>query len=231
MAADRLLNIVVVEDHDEYRDALVEFLQREGHRVMDFDSAEQLMAGALPESVDLFMIDLNLPGEDGLVLAQRLRGTMPHVGIIMLTARGYPEDITRGYQSGADIYLNKPASAAQLRAALGALRRRLTGTVVSNSTPRLERRKLTGSQGEVMLTSTEALLIGALARAAGRQLRSEQLIQAIGKDVESYHKHSLEAAMTRLRKKVQDACGDELSLQSVRGEGYRLSAAIQITTT
>ncbi|WP_159079036.1 response regulator transcription factor [Orrella marina] len=119
IAVESLFSIVVVEDHDEYREALVEFLQREGHRVMDFDSAETLMHGALPESVDLFMIDLNLPGEDGLVLAKRLRESMPAVGIIMLTARGYPEDVTRGYQNGADIYLNKPASAAQLRAALG----------------------------------------------------------------------------------------------------------------
>lgn len=223
-----LLSIVVVEDHDEYREALVEFLEREGHRVMGFESAEHLMQGALPESVDLFMIDLNLPGEDGLVLAKRLRESMPSVGIIMLTARSYPDDVTRGYQSGADIYLNKPASAAQLRAALGAMKRRLTPATATDTTPRLERRKLCGLQDEVMLTTTEALLIGALARAAGRQLKSEQLIQAIGKDLDSYQKHSLEAAMTRLRKKVQDACGDGLALQSVRGEGYRLSASVQI---
>ena len=223
-----LLSIVVVEDHDEYREALVEFLEREGHRVMGFESAEYLMQGALPESVDLFMIDLNLPGEDGLVLAKRLRESMPAVGIIMLTARSYPDDVTRGYQSGADIYLNKPASAAQLRAALGAMRRRLSSATVADTTPRLERRKLCGLQGEVMLTTTEALLIGALARAAGRQLKSEQLIQSIGKDLDSYQKHSLEAAMTRLRKKVQDACADDLMLQSVRGEGYRLSASVQI---
>ncbi len=186
------------------------------------------MQGALPESVDLFMIDLNLPGEDGLVLAKRLRESMPSVGIIMLTARSYPDDVTRGYQSGADIYLNKPASAAQLRAALGAMRRRLTPAAAADASPRLERRKLCGVQDEVMLTTTEALLIGALARAAGRQLKSEQLIQAIGKDLDSYQKHSLEAAMTRLRKKVQDACGEDLALQSVRGEGYRLSASVQI---
>lgn len=225
--ADSLFNIVVVEDHDEYREALVEFLEREGHKVMGFESAEHLMAGALPESIDLFMIDLNLPGEDGLVLARRLRASMPTVGIIMLTARGYSDDVTRGYQSGADIYLNKPASAAQLRAALGAMKRRLVGPA-ADSMPRLERRRLCGSQGEVVLTTTEALLIGALARAAGRQLKSEQLILAIGKNSEEYHKHSLEAAMTRLRKKVQDACGEDLSLHSVRGEGYRLSAAVQL---
>ena len=223
-----LLSIVVVEDHDEYREALVEFLEREGHRVLGFESAEYLMQGALPESVDLFMIDLNLPGEDGLVLAKRLRESMPAVGIIMLTARSYPDDVTRGYQSGADIYLNKPASAAQLRAALGAMKRRLYSASAAQTTPRLERRKLCGMQGEVMLTTTEALLIGALARAAGRQLKSEQLIQSIGKDLDSYQKHSLEAAMTRLRKKVQDACADDLMLQSVRGEGYRLSASVQI---
>jgi len=230
IAVESLFSIVVVEDHDEYREALVEFLQREGHRVMDFDSAETLMHGALPESVDLFMIDLNLPGEDGLVLAKRLRESMPAVGIIMLTARGYPEDVTRGYQNGADIYLNKPASAAQLRAALGVMRRRLGGTTTGESIPRLERRKLCGTQSEVMLTTTEALVLAALARAGGRQLRTEQIIQAIGKDPESYQKHSLEAAMTRLRKKIQDACADDLALQSVRGEGYRLSASVQIIT-
>lgn len=228
---DSRFSIVVVEDHDEYREALVEFLEREGHRVMGFESSEHLMHGALPESVDLFMIDLNLPGEDGLVLAKRLRESMPAVGIIMLTARGYPDDVTRGYQSGADLYLNKPASAAQLRAALGVMRRRLGGPAIAQTTPRLERRRLFGAQGEVMLTTTEALLLCALARAGGRQLRTEQLIQAIGKNTESYQKHSLEAAMTRLRKKVQDACGEDLALHSVRGEGYRLSAAVQIITT
>ena len=228
-AAAQRLQIVVVEDHEEYRDALVEFLEREGHGVLDFESSEHLTQSPVPEGVDLYIIDLNLPGEDGLVLAQRLRRSMPTVGILMLTARDFPDDVTRGYQSGADIYLNKPASAAQLRAALGALARRLgLGGVVPERVPTLEQRKLTGPAGEVMLTSTETLLVSALARAAGRQLRTEDLIQAIGKEIATYQKHALEAAMTRLRKKMHDSCGEELLLQSVRGEGYRLSAPVQI---
>lgn len=225
----RRLQIVVVEDHEEYREALTEFLEKDGHHVLSFESSEHLGNSHLPEGIDLFIIDLNLPGEDGLVLAQRLRKSMPNVGILMLTARDFPDDVTRGYQSGADIYLNKPASAAQLRAALGALVRRLYGADdTDENQPVLTQRQLQGSSGEVMLTTTETLLLRGLARAPGRQITSEQLILAIGKTVQAYQKHALEAAMARLRKKIFEACGDDLLLLSVRGEGYRLSAAVKI---
>ena len=120
------LNILVVEDNDDLRQTMVEVLAGEGHHVSGVDCAE-----AVPECIgalDLILIDLNLPGEDGLSLARRIRSTQPDIGMIMVTARRLPADRKRGYDSGADIYLPKPIAFEELCAAIESLSRRISAS-------------------------------------------------------------------------------------------------------
>jgi DNA-binding NarL/FixJ family response regulator len=119
------LDIVVVEDNDTLRIVTVEALCQSGHRARGVDSAEKLGLLDRLEAVRVFIIDLNLPGEDGLSLTRRLRVRMPRAGIIMVTARTTGQDQVEGYQTGADIYLPKPVSTTTLLSAVDALARRL----------------------------------------------------------------------------------------------------------
>lgn len=100
------LNILVIEDHDDLRELTVEVLNQQGHHAVGFPGAEEL--NDVFSGFDLLIVDLNLPGEDGLSLARRFRLALPDAGIVMVTAREQAADKVRGYESGADIYLTKP---------------------------------------------------------------------------------------------------------------------------
>jgi DNA-binding response OmpR family regulator len=122
---DTPLNILVVEDHDDLREATVTALDSLGYAAHGADCAETMDEMLSDLSPDVLLLDLNLPGEDGLSIARRLRGALPNMGIIMVTARNQGRDITNGYDSGADIYVTKPTSPEELHAAIQALARRM----------------------------------------------------------------------------------------------------------
>lgn len=115
------LNILVVEDHDILREATVDTLRQQGHRVTGIDCAEALDAEFSGVLFDVYVIDLRLPGEDGISLTRRLRRRQADAGIILATARVLPQDREAGLVSGADIYLPKPLLPEDLLAAVAAL--------------------------------------------------------------------------------------------------------------
>ena len=98
------LNLVVVEDNNDLRTLLSKALRKDGHRVTSLSCAEELEDQSGSDHADAFVIDINLPGEDGLSLATRIRKTHPLVGIIILSARSALEDKLSGYDCGADMY-------------------------------------------------------------------------------------------------------------------------------
>ncbi|MEY4757381.1 MAG: hypothetical protein RJA34_2279 [Pseudomonadota bacterium] len=121
------LNILVVEDHDALREATVDTLRQQGHQVTGIDSAEALIGELAGVRFDVYVIDLRLPGEDGISLTRRLRQDQPDAGIILATARVLPQDRAAGLASGADIYLAKPLLPEDLQAAVAELSRRKFG--------------------------------------------------------------------------------------------------------
>jgi DNA-binding response OmpR family regulator len=122
---NKLVNILVVEDHDDLREATVDALSAVGYSVRGVVSAEGIddEAGRFP--VDIVLLDLNLPGEDGYRVARRLRAAKPDLGIIMVTARNFSKDVIQGYASGADIFVAKQVSPEELNAAIQTLARRI----------------------------------------------------------------------------------------------------------
>lgn len=222
------LTLLLVEDHDALRELLVEHLQAAGHQVLAAPGAEAVDELFPQRRVDLYLLDLNLPGEDGLSLARRLRAAEPQVGIVMLTARDRLRDRVQGYADGADVYLPKPVEVEELDAVICALARRLQASDPPGLRLYRDRHLLCGADTQVRLSAAEAALLAGLVRAPERSLESWQLIELLGKPVAQYRKASLEVHIVRLRAKLAEAGAQGNSIIALRGRGYRLLPSIHL---
>ena len=221
------LNIVVVEDHQDLRELTCLALSHRGHHVMGLSCAEELEDAVRGGTVDVFILDLNLPGEDGISLAKRIRQAYPLVGIVMLTARSQSKEKVLGYESGADLYMTKPVDFDELCAALQGFSRRRHAA--SDGVLTLNKLTLTGLAGAaVRLSSAEADMLMAFARAPARRLETWQLAHILGLEAGSLNKASLEVRIVRLRKKMLDAGTSGVVIESIRNVGYQLSVPIRI---
>ena len=229
-----MLNIVIVEDNAALRESLVDVLAEPGRHVAAFESAEAFVANCSIGSVDVLLLDLNLPGEDGVALARRMRRDWPELGIIMLTARGAPDERSTGYESGADIYLTKPSSAQELTASIRALARRLNldaKTAAAGPAPEaglvLNRKAMTlsGPGGTQSLSATETELLTAFIAAPDNRLAVETILH-LGPTGATVSKATLGVKIVRLRKKLAAAGASGPQLTVVRNWGYQLSVAI-----
>jgi DNA-binding response OmpR family regulator len=224
------LSIVIVEDNNDLRTLLCNALRKEGHRVTPLSCAEEMEDQAGSDHADAFVIDINLPGEDGLSLAQRIRKAHPLVGIIILSARSALDDKLNGYDCGADLYLTKPIALPELSAALRSFARR-RGATLKHLTPEgliLNKLELQGQQSSVKLTAQEAIVLTALARAPSGRLETWQLADLLDTEVDDSFKSSLAVRMVRLRKKLTDAGAEGLVIESLRNFGYQLTTQIEI---
>jgi DNA-binding response OmpR family regulator len=224
------LNIVVVEDNDDLRSLLCAGLLHAGHRVTGLASAEALEDQTGLDHVDAFLIDINLPGEDGLSLARRVRRAQPLVGIVILSARSALDDKLKGYDDGADIYLTKPVAMPELLAALRSFARRRSATLSQMTSEALTLNKLDlqGSLAAVKLTPQEATVLTAMARAPAGRLETWQLAELLGADTDEAFKASLAVRMVRLRKKLTDAGAQDVCIESLRNIGYQLTTPVVV---
>jgi DNA-binding response OmpR family regulator len=222
------LNLLIVEDNDDLRDSLADALGTRGHHVVAVDCAEAVPEQAELTCLDLAIVDLNLPGEDGLALAQRLREAQPGLGIIMLTARAQSSDKVAGYEHGADIYLTKPVSLQELAGAVQALGRRLKPAGHDGGL-RLDTRRLCliGADGSVTaLKPQEAALLAAFVRAPQQRLEHWQIAGLLGMPDHDINKPALELHIVRLRKKLPGGTDDCTPIKAIRGWGYQLCVAL-----
>lgn len=229
------LRIGIVEDNDDLRESLAEVLGRLGHAVRAFSSAEDLADAPRIEPFQLLLLDLNLPGEDGLSLAQRLKRVQPGLRVIMLTTRTALADRVRGYDIGADLYLPKPVAEEELVAAVRSLARQIhSGSLqaVEGTDPALQldpqALHLRGPNGVALLSSTEVTLLAALACAPGMRMEYWQLIETMGLEVDDASKASLAVKMTRLRGKLGQVGCPSTALRSLRASGYQLCVPLEI---
>jgi len=228
------LNIVVVEDNGDLREAIVEVLTAMGHRVMGLSCAEELGDEGALDAIDLLVVDLNLPGEDGLSLSRRLRQIQPGLGIIMITARSAVHDKVDGYEAGADLYLPKPVSVEELGAAVKSLERRISALQPVSEGQRVLSIQVSelmaqGPGGAVELSAVEVALLSALARAPGRRLSYWQLLEVMAPGLPEASQTNLAVRMTRLRKKLCNAGFEGTTLRVVRQQGcYQLCLPVQL---
>lgn len=230
------LNVVVVEDHQSLRELICASLTQNGCVVTGVSCAEDVDLICSTQPTDVFVVDLNLPGEDGLSLTRRLRASYPLVGIVLLTARSEVQDRVAGYESGADIYMVKPVSEQELYASVKAVARKKKSHEQMISSVRadplvLDRTalKLIGVDGvPVRLSFAEATVLAALAKAPGQRLEVWQIIANLGLKSDSYSRSTLAVRMTRLRKKLIQAGSTDDCLEALRNEGYQLCVSLSV---
>jgi len=229
------LSIAVVEDSNDLRESLVDLLAALGHRVVGFSCAEDLVDAPANDTFGLMILDLNLPGEDGLTLAARLKRVQPTLRVIMMTTRTALVDRVQGYDAGADLYLPKPVAEEELLAAVRSLSRQclLPAEVArdrAETTLQFDVRKLElrGPAGAAALNAADAQLLAALCRAPGQKLMHWQLLQAIGLEVDDAGKANLAVRVTRLRTKLRQSGHDGNALKALRSAGYQLCLTLQI---
>lgn len=229
---ESLLKILLIEDNDQLREATMAFLSQEGHDVVGVPMAEELAdttGGFIP---DVYIIDINLPDEDGLSLTRRLRVTHPQAGIVITTARTQIGDKVAGYESGADLYLTKPVHPRELIASVAALgkRTRMRDTAEErNLVLQLSRLRLVGPAGDLEVTPDEAKVLSALARAPGRTLERWQIAELVSPDHEQTPSSSMiEMRIARLRKKLVAVGAPQPCLKAVHKVGYVLCCAMTL---
>jgi two-component system, OmpR family, phosphate regulon response regulator OmpR len=218
-------HILVVDDDARLRALLSRYLGEHGFRVTMADGAAEARSTLRFVAPDLIVLDVMMPGESGLALAEELRRTANEVPILMLTARGTPEDRIAGFEAGADDYLPKPFEPLELVLRIRALLRRSApppppaGPVrVGALTFYPERGELRGADGPIRLTAGEAALLGALARRAHEVLSREDIASVLGMDDAS--ERAVDVQVTRLRRKIEPDPREPRFLLTVRGRGY-----------
>lgn len=225
------MRILVVEDDSRMAELLRRGLASEGHNVDVAHDGVRGLEKARQNPFDALVLDVMLPGIDGLALARRLRATGSRVPILMLTARDATQDVVRGLDNGADDYITKPFSFEVLAARLRAMARRNMPPVnpnvldVADLSLDTETHEVRRAGRPVVLTPTEFLLLEHLMRRAGRVASRDDLIDAIwgaaDKDVES---NALDVFIFQLRSKLE-AHGARRLIQTVRGFGYAIREA------
>ena len=224
------LNVVVVEDHEALRCITVEALTSRGHRVIGVESAECLQEALGSRPIDLIVVDINLPGEDGISLARRLKGSHPELGVIVVSVRNRLNDKIDAYEGGADLYLTKPTSVEELCAAVAALGKRLLSARCRDCDGfrlNLKSMRLSGPAGDVQLTTQEVTLLAALVRAPGHRLETWQLLDQLGW-LDEPGKLALEVPVSRLRRKFIQAGAAGQALIAIRKYGYQLGCTVLI---
>lgn len=222
--------VVLVEDEEVLREELAFQLRGRGFDVVALESAEVLYRYLSVQRCAVVILDIGLPGENGLAVCQYLRAHDQQMGIMFLTARALRDDRLAGLAAGADAYLVKPVDIEELVLTVQRLGRRsqLVAEVVRQNVR--ESWALADGGGflhapngqQVRLSMSESLLLQHLSIKPGVACPYTELSRALGELPEEYDKHRLEVLVSRLRAKVQRLCGVELPLESVRGQGYCL---------
>lgn len=229
------IRLAIVEDDLILREELSHFLRAYGVVVFEANSGLTLDELLMRQTVDLLILDLNLPGQKGLEIAQRIRLNQPNIGIIMLTARTAMADRIKGYESGADIYLPKPTSGSELLAAITSLNRRLKDQKKpSQWTLDMKQRLLVPCDDleAISLTAIECLLIQTLVNAPDHNLDTDEICDILSEKNhgEPVTKRALENIISRLRKKIAATVTDPnlQSIRSVWGLGYEICLPVAI---
>ena len=224
--------ILVVEDEISIRNVAQVYLEQANYRVISADNGPEALVMARQQQPDLIILDLNLPGMDGMEVAARLRQESD-VYILMLTARTEEADRIAGLRIGADDYLTKPFSPHELVARVQAiLRRSRSGTgglSMPDNTLRFKNIQIdpdsheaTANGQQLDLTTTEFGVLLELARHAGRVLTREQLIDRVwGQDFYGTDR-VVDVYVGQVRRKLEQATGQTL-IQTVRGVGYKFT--------
>lgn len=226
-------NLLIVDDDREIRDLLRDYLQNNGYRVSTAEDGNAMWSLLERQRFDLVVLDIMLPGEDGLVLCRQLRASS-ELPVIMLTALGEDTERIIGLEMGADDYLAKPFNPRELLARVRGVLRRAGGDVGDSDAVRfadwtLDRnaRHLISKEGVIVNLSTgEYRLLEAFVEHPNRVLSRDQLMDILqGRDWGPFDR-SIDVQVSRLRRRLHDDARESALIKTVRGEGYLFTARV-----
>jgi DNA-binding response OmpR family regulator len=238
--------ILVVEDESHIAQGLRFNLEAEGHAVEVSDDGEDALARLLQkrEKFDLLVLDVMLPGKDGFAVARELRRAQQYIPLLMLTARGRPEDVLKGFEAGADDYLPKPFNLDILIARIASLLRRKNWMLIANpggdpapmpAAPGPEsevfqfdgkvfdfqRLSLRSPSAAFQLTLMEAELLRYLIRNSGRPVSRKEILEKVWDLHEDTDTRAIDNFVVRLRRYIEDDSSHPRHLLTIRGLGYQ----------
>jgi two-component system phosphate regulon response regulator OmpR len=233
-AAAEPAHLLVVDDDARLRALLQRFLTEQGFRVTAAADAAAARRALASVSFDLVVLDVMMPGESGIELTESLRREGLEVPILMLTARGAPDDRVAGFESGVDDYLAKPFDPRELALRIRTILRRAGPAPVSESPAGPvqlgrcwfdpNRAELRGPEGVIRLTGGEQALLLALAQRPGEVLSREAIAAALG--TPEAGERAVDVQVTRLRRKLEPDPREPRFVQTVRHRGYVLRPGI-----
>ena len=231
--------ILVVDDDAELRALLENYLGSQGYTVASVPDGHAMRRALAAESYDLVILDLMLPGEDGLALCRELRDRL-QIPILMLTARGDELDRIIGLEMGADDYLPKPFHPRELLARIRSILRRMQdrpGEAPARAlrfagwTLDIGMRHLLGSDGVVVPLSTgEFRLLQALAESANRVMSRDRLMDVLSGREAGPFDRSVDVMISRLRRRLGDDAREPALIKTIRNEGYVLATPVERVT-
>jgi DNA-binding response OmpR family regulator len=226
--------ILLVEDEQHLAEGLRFNLEAEGYTVDLVDNGETAVEHALhpPGRFDLIVLDVMLPGKDGFAVVGELRAQSQFVPVLMLTARGRPEDVLRGFEAGADDYLTKPFELSILIARIKSLLRRNQWMrvpagdrfVFGTRTIDFENMEILVGGRKMPLTLMEANLLRYLIRNEGKTISRKSILEDVWGVREDTDTRAIDNFVVRLRRYIEDDASSPKHLQTVRGVGYRFVA-------
>ncbi|SMX38418.1 response regulator [Maliponia aquimaris] len=225
-------HLLIVDDDERIRGLLQKFLMRNGFLVSaarDAAHARRLLAGL---DFDLIVLDVMMPGEDGVSLTRGIRETRT-TPVLLLTARSETEDRIKGLEAGADDYLAKPFEPKELLLRINAILRRMPEPKPEDSAPKLltlgdfrydiERGEMWRGEDLIRLTATESQLMRIFSARPGEALSRSKLVEELGRDKGQAQERAVDVQITRLRRKLEADPKQPRYLQTVRGSGYMLA--------
>jgi two-component system, OmpR family, response regulator len=221
------MRIMLVEDDRPLAEALTALLVQSGYAVDTVHDGVSAEALGATERFDLVILDLNLPEMDGLSVLRALRARSDDAAVLILTARGAPEDRVRGLNLGADDYLTKPFDVAEFEARVRSLLRRQAGLRASTLTVGavtldLISRRLSAPSGPIDLPARELALVELLFTRAGKVVSKETIVQSLTSLDDSLSDNAIEQYVSRLRRRL---AVHGVALRTARGIGYYIDKA------
>jgi DNA-binding response OmpR family regulator len=221
------MKILLVEDEAKLAAHVGLALERQGHEVRIINDGAEAIDAALKTPFQLIILDVNLPGADGLEVLRRVRQASLPVRVLMLTARSEIGDRVAGLKAGADDYLSKPFALEELLARVEVLGRRAAGAepsdVLTAQDVRMDvrQRRLWRGGEEVAVSPREFEVLQVLMQEPGRTFSRDEICERIWNREHEYETRTVEIFIMRLRKKLDDGRSETL-IETVRGAGYRL---------
>lgn len=225
-------HLLIVDDDERIRVLLQKFLMRHGFLVTaarDAGHARRILTGL---DFDMMILDVMMPGEDGLSLCRSIRETS-QTPILLLTAKGETDNRIEGLEAGADDYLPKPFEPKELLLRINAILRRMPETPNEDTIPKIlhlgsirydiERGEMWRGEDLVRLTATEMQLMKIFAVKPGEPISRNKLVEDLGRDRGQAQERAVDVQITRLRRKIEADPKQPRYLQTVRGAGYMIA--------